>query len=159
MPVNSASFLGVNASFMEAMLQTATIDASKKCCSLREAPFSGMLHSAEMEDFNPDTRSGNLLKAWREHRKMTLAELAEEVGTTHSVIWLLESGERKLSPKWLYRLGAALKISPGWLLDHHPDDLPSDILELWGQIPEAQHQTVRDVLMAFKPFPKTGTEN
>lgn len=141
------------------MLQNATILASEKCCNLREAQNSYMLHNAVMDEIDPDTRSGNLLKAWREHRRMTLAELAEKVGTTHSVIWLLESGERKLSPKWLYRLGEALEISPGWLLDHHPDDLPSDIAEIWGQIPASQHQTVRDVLMAFKPFPKTGTKD
>ena len=141
------------------MLQTATIEAREKCSSLRDALFDDCLHNAAMDDFEPDTHTGSLLKAWREHRKMTLAELAECVGTTHSVIWLLENGERKLSPKWLYKLGDALSISPGWLLDHHPNDLPDDIMELWGQIPASQHQTVRDVLLAFKPFPKTGTEN
>lgn len=141
------------------MLQTATFSASEKCCSLHEAQKTYMLHSAAMDGFDPDARSGNLLKAWREHRKLTLAELAEKVGTTHSVIWLLESGERKLSPKWLYRLGEALSISPGWLLDHHPDEIPTDILDIWGSIPVAQQQTARDVLLAFKPFPKTGTDD
>lgn len=141
--------------------QTAILIASENFRNLRDAPISAILHSEIMDDSldeNPDIRPANLLRAWRDHRKMTMEELAVKVGTTQAVIWHLENAKRKLSPKWLYRLGPALGISPGWLLDHHPDDVPSDIMDIWDQIPKAQQQTARDVLLAFKPFPKTGTD-
>lgn len=107
-----------------------------------------MLHNANMDQ--ADIRSGNLLRAWREHRKMTQEQLAAKVETTGAVISLLESGDRKLSPKWLYRLAPALETRPGWLLDYHPDDIPTDIMEIWGEIPEPDRQLARDVLLPFR---------
>lgn len=113
-----------------------------------------------MEEFDSfDQDAGNNLQAWREHRGMTQEELAEKVGTYSGQISLLENGKRQLSVKWLHRLADALKITPGWLLDHHPDDLDPDIYDLWGKIPTEQRLVARDVLLAFKPFPKTGTND
>lgn len=62
----------------------------------------------------------NYLRVWREFRKMTQEQLADLVGTNKSVISLLENSERGLSDKWARRLAAALKTSPGFLLDHGP---------------------------------------
>ena len=41
-------------------------------------------------------RPPNFLRSWREHRGLTQGQLAEMVGTTGSVISLLESGARGL---------------------------------------------------------------
>ncbi len=109
-----------------------------------------------MED-DPDQRSGNLLRAWREFRRMTQAELAEKVGTTASVISLLEAGDRKLSPKWLYRLAPALETTPGYLLDKHPDDLSIDIMDTWAAIPERHRSQVREIMQTFRG--RTGTDD
>jgi transcriptional regulator with XRE-family HTH domain len=148
MPALSASSVGVSTLSMPAMLQNANLSASANICIPRDDGDQALLHNATMVD-DVDIRSGNLLRAWREHRRMTQAELAQAVGTTAAVISLLESGDRKLSPKWLHRLAPPLNTSPGYLLDIHPDDVSQDIIDTWAAIPIEQRTVVRDVLKAF----------
>jgi transcriptional regulator with XRE-family HTH domain len=92
----------------------------------------------------------NFLKAWREFRGMTQAKLGEAAGTNGSVISLLESGDRRLSDKWLRKLAPVLRTSQGHLLEHDPNDLPTDILDIWADIPEDRRDQARDVLKAFR---------
>jgi transcriptional regulator with XRE-family HTH domain len=68
--------------------------------------------------------SANHLRAWREFRGLTQAQLAELVDTSDNVISMLESGDRQLSPNWLRRLAPVLGTTPGFLLDHGPYDIP-----------------------------------
>ncbi len=91
----------------------------------------------------------NYLRAWREHRHMTQAELAEKVDTTGAVISLLESGQRGLSDKWLRKLAEALGTRPGHLLEVHPGETPNDIMYIWNDISAENQPTARNVLMAF----------
>src|SRR5450432_1948361 len=95
-------------------------------------------------------RERSYLRAWREHRRMTQAKLAEAVGTTGAVISLLESGERGLSDKWLRKLAPVLGTRPGHLLEVDPSDVSNDILEIWSEIPEDRREQARDVLKAFR---------
>ncbi len=81
---------------------------------------------------------------------MTQARLAEAVGTTGAVISLLEAGERGLSDKWLRRLAPVLGTRPGHLLEVDPNDVSTDILDIWADIPEDRREQARDVLMAFR---------
>ena len=71
----------------------------------------------------PDSRVPNYLRAWREHRRLTQDALAEMVGASKATIGHLESGERRLSDKWLQRLAPALGTTMGRLLEHHPDEI------------------------------------
>ncbi len=114
------------------------------------------MQTAWMAADDPDTPQVdfNYLRAWREHRKLTQEALAERVGTTGAVISLLEAGRRQLSAKWLRRLAPALNTTPGHLLDHDPEDLPTDILDVWSDIPDEARAQARRVLEAFR---KTGT--
>jgi transcriptional regulator with XRE-family HTH domain len=114
-----------------------------------------MLHNATAMD-DIDYRTGNLLRAWREHRRMTQAELGAAIGTTGAVISLLESGDRKLSPKWLHKLAPPLKTRPGFLLDYHPDDVPQEIMDMWADIPTGRRPQAREILRTFAD--KTGTD-
>lgn len=96
----------------------------------------------------------NHLKAWREWAEMTQEELAAKVGTNNSVISLIESGNRKLSDKWAHRLAPHIRkgtmvVMPGWLLDHHPDDISRDIFSLWAGIPDEMKPQARRVLETF----------
>ena len=75
----------------------------------------------------------NFLKAWREHAKLTQAQLAEKVGTNSNMIGYLETGERGLSLKWLRRLAPALDINAGMLAQYDPADLSDDIIEIWAK--------------------------
>jgi transcriptional regulator with XRE-family HTH domain len=54
----------------------------------------------------------NRLRALREARGLTLAELAEAAGTTNQQISHLELGKRQLTVEWLRRLGQALGCHP-----------------------------------------------
>lgn len=96
----------------------------------------------------------NFLQAWRLHRRMTQEALAEAIGSSKATIGHLEGGERRLSDKWLRKLAPALKTTPGYLLDHHPDDLPTDILDIWQDVPAERREQAKEVLATFT---KTGT--
>ena len=89
----------------------------------------------------------NHLSVWRKYRKLTQAALADKVGTNANMISYLESGERGLTAKWLRRLAPALETTPGMLLDHNPNDLDTDLIELWSRI-EDKAQAMK-VLRAF----------
>jgi len=98
----------------------------------------------------PQNPERNFLKAWREHRHMTQAKLAEAIGTTGAVISLIEAGERRLSDKWAFRIAPVLKIRPGHLFDTDPESVDTDILEIWVDIPEERRDQAREVLKAFR---------
>lgn len=89
------------------------------------------------------------LRQWREFHRLTQDQLADKVGTSKGVISLLESGDRRLSDKWLRRLAPILKVQPGWLLDHHPEALNRSVLEIWAAIPESRQDQALEVLRTF----------
>jgi transcriptional regulator with XRE-family HTH domain len=108
-----------------------------------------MLHNVEVEK----NRSPNNLKAWREFRKLSQAELAEKVGTTGSMISMLETEQRGLSAKWLRRLAPALGTTPGHLLDLDPEEMDADLFDIWTAIADRDKPRAKRVLEAFR----TGT--
>lgn len=97
--------------------------------------------------------STNHLRAWREANGLTQDQLAELVGSAGNVIGLLESGERGLSDKWLRRLAPHLGTTPGFLLDHHPDDVEAAFLEEVISAGKSNRAQVLAVIRALK----TGT--
>ena len=104
-----------------------------------------------------DDKNGgpNHLKAWREYRKLTQEELAERVGTSHNMIGYLESGTRGLSAKWLRKLADALETTPGMILDHDPNQLDSDILDIWAS---GDLHRKRQLSEIAKALVRTGTK-
>lgn len=102
-----------------------------------------------------EVESKNNLRAWREWCELTQEQLADKVGTTPAVISLLESGKRSLSLKWLRRFAPHLKTTPGFILDHRPEDLPTEVLEVWANIPEDQH---KQAIAILRTFTRTGTD-
>ncbi len=94
------------------------------------------------------TDGPNHLKAWRKHRKPTQQQLADAIDppTTKQVIQAIETGARGLSDKWLRRLAPALGTTPGFLLDHHPDDTNNDVFDVWGRIPDDRKSEAREML-------------
>ena len=96
----------------------------------------------------------NHLKAWRKFRHLTQEELADAVGTTKAVISNLETGARPLSAKWLDKFAPVLNTSPGYILDHDPNDLPTAVLDVWAEIPTEQREQALKVLQSFR---RTGT--
>lgn len=129
-------------------MRNAYVLTSGKVCNLRNDLNSARMQNAYM------AAAPNNLQAWRKFRHLTQEELADKVGTTKAVISNLETGARGLSDKWLRRLAPVLDTSPGYLMDHDPNDLPTAVLDIWAQIPEADRATALRVLEGFK---KTGT--
>jgi len=97
----------------------------------------------------PKDRPQHYLRQWREFRRLTQDQLAEKAGTSKGVVSLLESGDRRLSDKWLRRFAPVLKVQPGWLLDQDPESLSPDVLEIWAAIPEERHSQALEVLRTF----------
>lgn len=126
--------------------------ARAKIHILSKAPSVLSAHNVKM-----DKNGGpNNLKAWREFRGLSQEALAAKVETTGTVISMLESGGRGLSAKWLRKLAPALDITPGHLLDHDPNDMPSDILEIWMTANAVQRRQISEVAKALV---RTGTDN
>lgn len=92
----------------------------------------------------------NNLRAWREHRRLSQDQLAAKVGTKGNVIGHLESGERGLSDKWLRRLAPALGTTPGFLLDHSPEDLDAAYIDAAMSVPPDDRPQVLEILKTFK---------
>jgi transcriptional regulator with XRE-family HTH domain len=98
--------------------------------------------------------SANHLKAWRKFRLMTLEEVGDAIGTTKAVIQQLESGRMALSHKWLLKLAPVFGTTPGFLLDHDPNDIDSAFLEAAMAVPKERREQAIQILETFK----TGTE-
>ncbi len=64
------------------------------------------------------------LRAWRFHRGLTQAGLAESSGISRPNLAALERGRRECTLSTLYRLAHALGISAGVLLDQSPPGSP-----------------------------------
>lgn len=126
------------------------------CISGNDRPVRVMQTKPMTKKTNQTADHGPLhyLKQWREFRELTQEQLAEEVDTTKGVISLIESGDRGLSDKWARRLAPALRTRPGWLLDHDPNTLPSDILEVWSAIPKERQKQALKVLETFRALAK-----
>lgn len=88
---------------------------------------------------------------------MTQQELADALDTTKSVISDLERGVVQLNDKWLRRLAPILKTQPGILLDHAPEELDNDIIDIWAHIPDNRRAEARAMLNIFAK--RTGTNN
>lgn len=103
----------------------------------------------------------NYLKQWREHAKgadgkspMTQEELADKVGTTKSVISLLENEKRPLSAKWLRKFADALGTTPGRILDIDPDGDDAQMANAWDELNKRDRPRALRVLRSL-----TGTND
>lgn len=92
----------------------------------------------------------NNLRAWREFRGLTQMQLAALVDTKSSVISELEAGNLGLSHKWLMRLAPALGTTPGFILDHDPNDLDTAFLEAALAVPKKDREQALKILQTFK---------
>lgn len=96
----------------------------------------------------------NFLREWREHRGLTQEQLSELVGCSKASIGHWENHERRLTDKWLPSLSKALKTTSGYILEHSPHDIPTDVFDVWSEIPDGLRPHALEIL---KTFSKTGT--
>jgi len=94
----------------------------------------------------------NNLRAWREYRNLTAAQLAKKAGTSAQVITDLETGAAELSDKWLSTLSPALGTNPGRLRDLDPDQTDPEIFDTFSAIPKERRRQALEILKTFKPY-------
>lgn len=119
-------------------------DCKQKYYDLSGGESKSPWHDYDMED---DGINGgpNHLEAWRVRAGLTQADLAALVDTTQGMIAHLESERRGLSAKWLRRLAPALNTTPGMLLDHNPNDLSADVIDIWSSADARQKRQISEI--------------
>lgn len=120
--------------------------SEKVCCGRNDKPRR-LAHNVWMDH--------NHLRAWRKFRHLTLDEVADAIGSTKATVQQLEVGRMTLSHKWLVKIAPVLGTTPGMLLDHDPNDLPTSVLETWAAIPTEDQPKALEML---KVFSRTGTD-
>lgn len=115
-------------------------------------------HNANMNDEEDKNGGPNHLRAWMKYRKMKGVDLANALGgnVTPGMVSDLANSKRALSAKWLRRLAPALDTTPGMLLDHDPNDLDSDMVEVWATASTRQKKQINEIA---KTILKTGTDD
>jgi transcriptional regulator with XRE-family HTH domain len=152
MPAPSLNSFGDGAS-MPPLSHTVTFDAIAVAHNLCVPHLVTECDMAAM-DTNSKNGGPNHLRAWRLKRDLTQEQLAERVGTNPNMIGYLESGERGLSAKWLRRLADALETTPGMILEHDPDELDADVLDIWAHGDLRQKRQLSEIAKALI---RTGT--
>lgn len=124
--------------------QIVIISSRTDCHSLCVEGSRPLSHTVTMTD--ADKNGGpNHLRAWREFRGLTQADLAEAVGTNANMIGYLEGGERSLSLKWLRRLAPALDTNVGMLAQYDPHDLDKDLIEIWATVSTREQAQILEI--------------
>jgi transcriptional regulator with XRE-family HTH domain len=93
------------------------------------------------------------IRAWREHRHLTLEQLADRIGITHASLSRIERGLQDYTQKHLEALAEALDTDAASLLMRNPGD-PEAIWSVWDQAKQAQRPQLIEVL---KTLIKTGS--
>lgn len=145
---------------MDQHSQIAIRFASAECRKSEMGAACPGSHIATTMDTDDKNGGPNHLRAWMRYRRMTGASLAEALGenVTPGMISDLANSKRQLSAKWLRRLAPVLGTTPGHLLDHDPNVLPTDILEVWlGATLDQRRQLAALAKVVVDPSSATGT--
>jgi transcriptional regulator with XRE-family HTH domain len=90
------------------------------------------------------------LKEWRKFRGLTQQALAEAVATEKSVISLIENEKRGLSDEWAHKLAPILGTTPGFLYDHDPNNLDTELIDAVRQVPAKDRDQALAILKTFR---------
>ncbi|HXQ16836.1 MAG TPA: helix-turn-helix transcriptional regulator [Caulobacteraceae bacterium] len=104
------------------------------------------------QDGEAEGEAPSNLRAWREHRSMTVAELAKKSGLGAQTIIALEAGEMDLSVKLLNKLADALNTTSGYVLDVNPDDSSPELFDAVRAVPKERRSQALEILKTFRPY-------
>lgn len=93
------------------------------------------------------------IRAWREHRGLTLEQLAERIEKTPSHLSMLERGLRAYAQDTLEAIADALQTDVASLLMRNPAD-PDAIWSIWDNAKPGERRLIVDLA---KTVTKTGT--
>lgn len=104
-------------------------------------------------DPEPEHKPFNYIRAWREHRGLTVAQLAKKSNLSAQTINNLETGVVDASTKVLMPLADALDTTQGYLLDNDPNDVdPTAFVETVRAIPKERRSQALEILKTFRPY-------
>lgn len=120
------------------------------CRILRVERFPAPVHHCGMARKTKKERPAHYLKEWRDYRGLTQEQLADKAKTAANVISHLETGDRRLSDKWLMRLAPHLNTTPGSILDYDPNEIDTTLQEIWANISQADRPQAARVFETFR---------
>lgn len=92
---------------------------------------------------------GAMLKAAREKRNVTQAEMAEHLGMGRNIIYMVESGGSKTSVEVLMGYCDKLGITPNELLQVKEDSIPTDLKKQIESLSESEQETLFEILEVY----------
>lgn len=93
------------------------------------------------------------IRQWREHRGLTLEQLADRVEMTPSYLSMFERGQRGYTQNTLEALAEALQTDAASLLMRDPTD-DDAVWSIWDKAKPAERRMIVDIA---KTVTKTGT--
>ena len=101
----------------------------------------------------PDAR--HFIRAWRKHRGLTQAQLADRIGIDRSYLSNIETGRRRYDQPFLEAAADALRCAPADLIMRDPTD-PEGIWSIWDQLAPVER---RQIVEIAKTIRRTGTDD
>ena len=105
-----------------------------------------------MSNAQERNRRRTFIRQWRVHRKLTLEQLAERIGTTHASLSRVERGRQAYTQPLLEALADALQTDPASLLARDPSD-PDAIWSIWDRAKPAERRMIVRVATAILSEP------
>jgi transcriptional regulator with XRE-family HTH domain len=93
------------------------------------------------------------LRQWRNHRGLTLKQLAEAIGTTHASLSRVERGRQPYSQAMLEAAAERLSIDVASILMRNPEESEA-IWSIWDQAKPGERRMIVDIARTIL---KTGT--
>lgn len=93
------------------------------------------------------------VRQWRQHRQLTLEQLAARLDMTASHLSMLERGQRGYTQETLEALAEALQTDPASLIMRNPADADA----IWSVWEQAKPGERRQIVEIAKTLIRTGT--
>jgi transcriptional regulator with XRE-family HTH domain len=97
----------------------------------------------------------HFIRAWRKHRGLTQAQLAERIGIDRSYLSNIETGRRRYDQPFLEAAAEALRCEPADLIVRDPTE-PEGLWSIWDQLAPVERRQLVEVAKALK---RTGTDS
>ena len=94
------------------------------------------------------------IREWRQHRNLTLEQLADRIEMTPSLLSMLERGLRGYRQETLEAIADALQTDTGNLTMRNPQDNEA-IWSIWDHAKQGERQMITDIA---RTIVKTGTK-
>jgi|SRR5579872_608560 transcriptional regulator with XRE-family HTH domain len=98
--------------------------------------------------------SRHFIRAWRKHRGLTQAQLAERIGIDRSYLSNIETGRRRYDQPFLEAAAEVLRCEPADLIVRDPTQ-PEGLWSIWDQLGPVER---RQLVEMAKVLRRTGTD-